>query len=65
MQRRVWVSCAHCTVTECVNSCDGTLEQEVCADIWYKNCHVLFSSAVSCEDFVKLMKNGLMNVEHW
>jgi hypothetical protein len=47
-----------------VCSFHGTLEQEVCADIWYKNCHVLFNSAVSWEDFVKLMKNGLMNLEH-
>ena len=65
MQRRVWVSCAHCTVTGCVGSCHDTLEQEMCADICYKNCYMLFNTAVSYGDFVKLMRNGLMNLEHW
>ena len=61
----MWVSCAHCMITGCINSCRGALEQEVCADIWYKNCHVLLNSAVSCEDFVTLVKNGLVNLERW
>jgi len=61
----VWVSCPHCTITGFISCCHGTIEQEVCADIWYKNYLVLFNSAVSCEDFVNLVKNGLMNLEHW
>jgi len=61
----MWVSCPHCTITGCINSCHGTLEQEACADIWYKSCLVLFNSSVSCEDFVKLVKNGLMNLDNW